>query len=127
MNESQNVTVNVEQIMQDIRREIMEEDKKNLPTFEEVRQSAGLSRSLDYLRNNNQVSYYFAFSGNKLKLLFKKIVRKLVKCILFPIICHQNDLNRNYTNAIVALHEENRALKKELDELKKTLTATQTK
>ncbi len=127
MNESQNVTVNVEQIMQDIRREIMEEDKKNLPTFEEVRQSAGISRSLDYLRNNNQVSYYFAFSGNKLKLLFKKIVRKLVKCILFPIICHQNDLNRNYTNAIVALHEENRALKKELDELKKALTATQTK
>lgn len=125
MDENKNVTVNTEQIMQQIRREIMEAEKKTLPSFDEVRNTAGFTRSMDFLRSNNQVSYFFPLPGGKLKVFLKKVVRKLIKCIIFPLICHQNILNQHYVEVINALHEENLAMKKELAELKEALNTTQ--
>ena len=127
MDNNENVTVNTEQIMRQVRREIMEAERKNIPSFDEVRNTAGLTRTLDYLQSNNQLSYYFPLPGGKLKVFFKKVVRKLIKCVLFPLFCHQNILNQRYTEVLCALQAENQAMKKELAALREAVNAAKEK
>lgn len=122
-----NITVNTEQIMADIRRDIMLRAEAELPTFEEVRRTAGLSGALEYLQTSNQVAYYFQLGGGKLKVFLKRVMRKLMKCVLFPVVCHQNIVNQNVATALTALNEENRLLKKELAELRSQLDALKEK
>ena len=125
--ENKNIAVNTEQIMADIRRDIMLQAEAELPTFEEVRRTAGLAGALDYLHKSNQVAYYFQLSGNKLKVFAKRVMRKLMKCVMFPVVCHQNIVNQNVTTALTALNEENRLLKKELADLRRQLEQMQEK
>lgn len=153
--------VNVEKIMEEIRREIqMEEALRDLPRFEDIPLDGGerpapaeapapaagnvdwplLAQSLDYLNRNYDIPYYWTFYGSKVKTFLKRLVRRLVKCILAPIVSMQDAVNthvvrvcNNLKEAVVALmaradaHQGELArLRGELDELRRALERQQT-
>ncbi len=153
--------VNVEKIMEEIRREIqMEEALRDLPRFEDIPLDGGerpapaetpapaagnvdwqtLEQSLDYINRNYDVPYYWPFAGSKVKTFLKRVVRRLAKCILAPIVSMQDAFNahvvrvcNNLKEAIVSLmaradaHQSELArLRGELDELRGTLERQQT-
>lgn len=153
--------VNVEKIMEEIRREIqMEEALRDLPRFEDIPLDGGerpapagtpapaagnvdwplLAQSLDYLNRNYDIPYYWTFYGSKVKTFLKRVVRRLAKCILAPIVSMQDAFNahvvrvcNNLKEAVVALmaradaHQGELAqLRGELDELRRALERQQT-
>lgn len=116
MNDTGKVDVNVEEIMREIRRKIqMEEDAERLPSFESIplRGERGQTvaaqeqmdwsifmESLDYVNLNYNIPYYWSFGPNSIKTFLKRIVRKLVKCILPPILAKQNMMNANFVRCL---------------------------
>lgn len=147
--------VNVEKIMEEIRREIqMEEALRDLPRFEDIPLDGGeqpapaegnvdwplLAQSLDYINRNYDIPYYWTFYGSKVKTFFKRLIRRLTKCILAPIVSMQDAFNthvvrvcNNLKEAVVALmartdaHQGELArLRGELDELRGELERQQT-
>lgn len=65
---------------------------------------------LNHVNCNHEVSYYMPLQGGKIKRLFKKIVRKLIKPVLFPMNHQQNVFNVNTArslNCINAFIERN--------------------
>lgn len=155
------VAVNVEKIMEEIRREVqMEEALRDLPRFEDIPLDGGeqpapaetpapaagnvdwqtLEQSLDYINRNYDVPYYWPFAGSKVKTFLKRVVRRLAKCILAPIVSMQDAFNahvvracNNLKEAVVSLmaradaHQSELArLRSELDELRGALERQQT-
>ena len=116
MNDTGKVEVNVEEIMREIRRKIqMEEEAERLPTFEsiplrgeKVQPSAVQEQmdwplfmeSLGYVNLNYDIPYYWSFGANSIKTFLKRVVRKLAKCILPPILAKQNMMNANFVRCL---------------------------
>ena len=110
------VEVNVEEIMRAIRRKIqMEEEAESLPSFESIplRGERGqpdvvqtqmdwplFMESLGYVNLNYDIPYYWSFGPNSIKTFLKRVVRKLVKCILPPILAKQNMMNANFVRCL---------------------------
>lgn len=138
---SEKIEVNVEQIMEEIRKKArMEADMQALPEFESIpfrnipsEQQANEGKNwnkyvdcLGYLNRNCEIPYYWSFGSNgSLKVLIKRVVRKLAKCILFPILTKQNELNANYVRCLNQLRwvveeqrAENEALREEVRQLR---------
>lgn len=108
MPEEKTPVVDVEEIMRQIRADIqMQEDLKSLPDFESIPLSGGEAlvvpvgyldwaiyrQSLDFINAHYEVPYYWTFTGNPVKVLFKRVVRKLLKCMLCPLLAMQNRFN----------------------------------
>lgn len=137
--------INTEEIMKQIRAEIKEKGlDSSVLSFEEIPfqqevshaaqnfQLASLQQSADYLNIRNQIEPYKPLEGNFLVVFIKKVIRKLVKFYLLPIITEQNALNLHTANAvnqlnlyvqeqqnkITALESQIKALQKENQELK---------
>lgn len=145
MNEQTNKEINIEQIMAEIREKIRTEGKyDDIPSFDDIpihTASGGmdmeeymnreqLNESLAYLKANHHVAYYWEFSGNKVKVLIKRIVRKLAKCLLLPIVDQQNGININATSCINNIRcglrdvdNEQKRLAEEVKRLRKTIEA----
>ena len=124
MYDSGKVEVNVEEIMRDIRRKIQMEEER-LPSFESIplrgeRAQPGtvqeqvaqpgtvqeqmdwplFMESLGYVNLNYDIPYYWSFGPNSIKTFLKRVVRKLVKCILPPILAKQNMMNANFVRCL---------------------------
>lgn len=108
MDEEARVEVDVEKIMGEIRREIqMEEELKNLPSFEDIpirgeeprMEPEGtidwpvLLESLYYINTSYDIPYYWSFSPAGIKTFLKRVVRKLLRCMLLPILEKLNQFN----------------------------------
>lgn len=125
--------INTEEIMKQIRAEIKEKGlDSSMLSFEEIPfqqevshaaqnfQLASLQQSADYLNIRNQIEPYKPLEGNFLVVFIKKVIRKLVKFYLLPIITEQNALNLHTANAVNQLNLY-------VQEQQKTITALETK
>ncbi|MBR1528823.1 MAG: hypothetical protein IJ642_05935 [Oscillospiraceae bacterium] len=106
-------TVNTEEIMKQIRAEIKEKGlDSSMLSFEEIPfaqeishadvnfQPAALQQSADYLNIRNQIEPYKPIEGNFLVVFIKKVIRKLLKFYIMPIMTEQNALNLHTANAV---------------------------
>ena len=108
------VTVDIEEIMRGIRRQIrMDEDLKSLPAFENIplrdEQPAAAPpaevppagevnwdefyKSLEYANTSYAVPYYWVMGPRGPKTFIKRVVRKINKCLIPPILEKQSTLN----------------------------------
>lgn len=105
--------INTEEIMKQIRAEIKEKgfdssmlSFEDIPYAEEVSHADGnfqiqsLKQSTEYLNIRNQIDPYKPIEGNPLVIFIKKVIRKLLKFYILPIMTEQNALNLHTANAI---------------------------
>ncbi len=107
--------INIEEIMSQIKREIKEKNlTADMLSFEDVPyekptdMSSGSSledcdSALTYMNTHYYIQPYKELQGNPLKVFFKKVIRKLTKFYVEPVIFEQNDFNANTTKALNSL------------------------
>ena len=108
--------IDVEEIMNEIRREIIEKGYKNediafsdvpVPT-ESIIYSNTLEGNIRLLQNMQNVFAYRILKSNSvfgsLKTLIKKVIRKLVKFYVEPIVSDQNKFNELAVHCIMRLY-----------------------
>ncbi len=107
--------INVEEIMSQIKREIKEKNlTADMLSFEDVPyekptdMSSGSSledcdSALTYMNTHYYIQPYKELQGNPLKVFFKKVIRKLTKFYVEPVVFEQNDFNANTTKALNSL------------------------
>lgn len=111
-----NKTVNIEEIMHSIRQEIKEKNlSPDMLSFEDVPyrkpdsavngcapDSEEVRNSLIYLNGHYNVQPYKPLGGNALFVFIKKVIRKLVKFYIEPIVNDQNQFNANVVRVLNA-------------------------
>jgi len=111
-----NHNISVEKIMDEIRDQIRREKvMADIPSFEDIpirdnehkEQETGsdcdwplLMESLQYVNRNYDVPYYWSFGPNSLKTFAKRVVRKLLKCLVAPILAMQNNFNAHVVQCL---------------------------
>ncbi|MDD7186065.1 MAG: hypothetical protein ACI4PX_00050 [Ruminococcus sp.] len=137
--------INVDEIVNQIRAEIKEKGlEPSMLSFEDVPfdkevshtethfELSSLVQSADYMNARNQIEPYKEISGNPISVFIKKVIRKLVKFYIMPIMTEQNALNYHCANAInqVSCYVQDNSkidvvqLASKVDELELRLTAT---
>ena len=136
--EEQAQNVNIEEIMQEIRAQIRAEgvseqvpqfrtpvvqSENGMPQSETTDVWAQLLQELHYVNLNYDIPYYWNFGPAGLKTFAKRVVRKLLKCIIPPILARQIEVNAHtvrYMNAARCImekqQEENESLKRTLED-----------
>ncbi len=102
------MSVNIEEIMKEIRMEIKAEGlNDSILSFEEVVESSEgiidtgkfdfrfLEENLDYINANGTIAAHRILSGNGIIVFVKKIIRKLTKFYVEPIVEDQNRFNEH--------------------------------
>lgn len=98
------MAVNIENIMNEIRQEIKEKGYTyDMLSFSEVSVAnsicsectsmAEIEDDLHYLNTSYTVASHNPIAGNKIFSIFKKIIRKLIKFYIEPIVYAQNEFN----------------------------------
>lgn len=113
----ENTMINVDEIMAQIRAEIKEKGlDPSMLSFDDVpfdkETSAAdvdytpalLQQSADYLGARSQLEPYKQLTGNPIAVFFKKIIRKLVKFYIMPLVTEQNAVNYHTANAVRQLN-----------------------
>ena len=125
-----NKTVNIEEIMQNIRKEIKEKGlSSDMLSFEDVPYqkpdaavngagSEEVKNSLVYLNGHYNVQPYKPLGGNPLFVFIKKVLRKLMKFYIEPIVNDQNNFN---ANVVRVLNAQQNTPAPDTDELMKRL------
>ena len=104
--------INIEQIMADIKREIKEKGlTPDMLSFEDIpykktAQGGSPAEAVDYVTSHYYVQPYQEFTGNPVKVFFKKVLRKVMRFYVDPIVMEQNDFNANTAIAIKAISED---------------------
>ncbi len=115
----ENQTINIEEIMKDIRREIAEKHlTPDMLSFEDVPydkpeeavnkcslQSPEARSAMVYLHSHYAVQPYKPLSGNPAAVFFKKVIRKLTKFYIEPTVADQNEVNANIVRMLHALEQ----------------------
>lgn len=106
--------INIEEIMQEIREEIKEKGyTKDELSFLDVPikkndvdqfNASLLESAMQDISNNKMVDYYAPIEGKSLKAIAKKIVRKLIKPIVYPMCEKQKVYNASVDIAINQLY-----------------------
>ena len=109
----ENTMINVDEIMAQIRAEIKEKGlDSSMLSFDEVPfdkeakaedvdyTPALLQQSADYLGARSQLEPYKQLTGNPVVVFFKKVIRKLVKFYIMPLVTEQNAVNYHTANAV---------------------------
>lgn len=111
----ENKSLCIEDIMQEIRNEIKEKNlTADMLSFEDVPyKKAGsvssannsisdeeLSSAMVYLNSHYNIQPYKELSGNPLAVFVKKVIRKLTKFYVEPVVFEQNDFNANVVSAL---------------------------
>lgn len=111
----ENKNINIEEIMAQIKQEIKDKNlTADMLSFEDVSYkkavSAGNSASADevaeclkYLNTRYYVQPYKELKGNPVKVFVKKVIRKLVKFYVEPVVFEQNDINANTVTVLNTL------------------------
>ena len=107
----ENGSINIEEIMAEIKQKIKEQGlTADMLSFEDVpykknAQSGSASEALDYISTHYYIQPYKELQGNGIKVFFKKVLRKLMKFYVEPVVFEQNDFNANAANIISDLAE----------------------
>lgn len=123
----ENLEISVEQIMKEIRAQVYEEDGNQICNKDGLQDSRVVSTvevasdspvrteeeaafclpagSLLYLNQNYDVPYYWSFGPHSIKTFAKRVVRKLLKCLIPPILALQNKLNANIIHCLNQAHQ----------------------
>lgn len=130
--------VDVEKIMKEIKRQAIGEtreldsnetlvkqeninsDNCDIPDMEIVIKSLEMQnemRCYDYINSNYRLQFYRDL-GNKNKLI-KRIIRKLVRFCVHPIVNEQSEFNYNLLQLLMIQNEKINVLNEELDLIKK--------
>lgn len=102
-----NNTLCIETIMQEIRREIREKNlSSDMLSFDDVPYKKAdevnstnsdaennTALSLSYINSHCNIQPYKELEGNAVKVFFKKVIRKLTKFYVEPIVFEQNGFN----------------------------------
>ena len=103
--------INIEEIMADIKREIKEKGlTDDMLSFDEVpyrKSQAGSTpqEALEYIRSNYYIQPYKELDGSPLKVMPKKIIRKMTKFYVEPVVMEQDDFNANVATVLCDLAE----------------------
>lgn len=116
-------TVDVEKIMEEIRRNIKErgytkemlsfseaasdaEIQNGIPVDDAVYNEAELNQYLQSARAGHNIPYYEPMAGNKVKVFAKRVVRKLMAFQMQPLRDRQNQFNYNIVQSVreMAVH-----------------------
>lgn len=137
--------INVDEIVNQIRAEIKKKGlEPSMLSFEDVPfdkevshtethfELSSLVQSADYMNARNQIEPYKEISGNPISVFIKKVIRKLVKFYIMPIMTEQNALNYHCANAVnqISCYVQDNSkidvvqLASKVDELELRLTAT---
>jgi len=112
----ENNNINIEEIMADIRKKIKEENlTADMLSFEDVPYKKPVQvqpntleaadESLRYLNTRYYIQPYKELKGNPIKVFFKKVLRKLVKFYIEPVVFEQNDFNANTVAVLNTLRQ----------------------
>jgi hypothetical protein len=125
-NDIKNRTINVETILCKIRKKIKEEKlSKDMLTFEDNFDDKFLSlippnngfvdieQQLDILRNSWNIQTDKPLNGSRLVIFIKRIIRKLIRFFLIPIVKEQNAFNWS----VIKILEKNCEQKIEIESL----------
>lgn len=111
----ENGSINIEEIMAEIKQKIKEQGlTADMLSFEDVpykknAQSGSASEALDYISTHYYIQPYKELQGNGIKVFFKKVLRKLMKFYVEPVVFEQNDFNANVVTVIKSLTENKSA------------------
>ncbi len=120
--------INVEKIMEDIRKEIKASGKDQIPLSfsDKGSSSSNSSEALNYLSTHYEIEPYEYLTGNKIKVFVKKVIRKLNSFVYLPVVREQNTLNYYYYKIIESCNEtnkENDKLEDRIDSLERRIKA----
>ena len=107
----ENESINIEEIMAEIKQKIKEQGlTADMLSFEDVpykknAQSGSASEALDYISTHYYIQPYKELQGNGIKVFFKKVLRKLMKFYVEPVVFEQNDFNANAVTVMKSLSE----------------------
>lgn len=119
-------SVDIEEIMREIRAQIQAEGpKEQVPPFhapvagqntEKLQSSSDdweeFMQNLRYVNLNYDIPYYWSFGPAGFKTFAKRVVRKLLKCLIPPILARQNEFNAHTVRCLNTMRyfmEEQRA------------------
>ena len=107
----ENGSINIEEIMAEIKQKIKEQGlTADMLSFEDVpykknAQSGSASEALDYISTHYYIQPYKELQGNGIKVFFKKVLRKLMKFYVEPVVFEQNDFTANAVTVMKSLSE----------------------
>ncbi|WP_297958613.1 hypothetical protein [uncultured Ruminococcus sp.] len=111
----ENEKINIEEIMAEIKQSIKDQGlTADMLSFEDVpyrknAQSGSASEALDYISTHYYIQPYKELKGNPVKVFIKKVLRKLVKFYVEPVVFEQNDFNANAVTVMKSLTESGSA------------------
>ena len=111
----ENGSINIEEIMAEIKQKIKEQGlTADMLSFEDVpykknAQSGSASEALDYISTHYYIQPYKELQGNPVKVFIKKVLRKLMKFYVEPVVFEQNDFNANAVTVMKSLTENKSA------------------
>ena len=101
--------------MAEIKQSIKEQGlTADMLSFEDVpykknAQSGSASEALDYVSTHYYIQPYKELQGNPVKVFIKKVIRKLTKFYVEPVVFEQNDFNANAVTVMKSLSESGSA------------------
>lgn len=112
----ENNNINIEEIMADIRKKIKEENlTADMLSFEDVPYKKPVQvqantleaadESLRYLNTRYYIQPYKELKGNPVVVFIKKVLRKLMKFYVEPVVFEQNDFNANTVAVLNTLRQ----------------------
>lgn len=139
-------SINVEEIMQDIRTQIAQRGYKkselrfadvtvgamdNMEDIDEYFELQNFGLTVDKMNSRRTVQCWRMLRGNRLAVLVKKVIRKLTKFYIEPIVKEQNQFNFYTTSAMAQLYDkiekeqaiELEQMQKRIEELEKRCKA----
>lgn len=129
-------TVDIEKIMEEIRADIAKQPPMDIPAFDSLisevaDNNSGFSASpisgllkeeVRYLRENYNYSYYSPVPGG-IRGFIKKVIRRLVKCVVFNLVAHLNSFNFCVAEAAEMTRRILEEQQEEIQQLKQELAA----
>lgn len=70
-----------------------------------------------YINTSYMVPYYWPFSGSRPKVFLKRLVRRLAKCLVLPIVDHISALNANFVRCINRLFDSEDEMRSAFEDL----------
>lgn len=109
-----NSEIDIKKIMEEIRQEIRERgycqsdikfedipiDHEDLGTDREEFNREEFQKNIDYINARWEVAYYFPIGEGKIRIFIKRVIRKLVKFLIYPMNQDQNEMNASFVRCI---------------------------
>lgn len=121
----------IEDIMQEIRQSIKEKNlSSDMLSFEDVPYrtaedagdasdaSSNIANSLRYINIHYNIQPYKPLAGNPVKVFIKKVIRKLVKFYVEPIVFEQNEINGHSVQLINSIMNDVKTREKDNENMK---------